>query len=153
MKTLVQLVVVAALGYGLWAYGIPWIRREVGRTTPPVSSAVPGAGGACVQLAARASEALHDELLDSARPLMEDDQWEDAVRGVEATLFEASQGCGCALESCAKTRSALVALTSLLSSARGSFRASQSVPLELSRAYEVANQELWEAYDLARDGK
>jgi hypothetical protein len=153
MKTWLQLVAVVALGYWLWAYGIPWIRREVGRSSPPVSSPARGAGGTCVQTAARASEELHERMLDSARPLVDAASWREAVDEVDASLQQARQACDCALESCARVRDALAAMSEIFESARAQFRSSQSVPLELARRYEQANQELWDGYDLAREGR
>ena len=153
MKTLIQLAVLAALGYGLWAYGVPWVQRRVGQARPPVSSPARGAGGACVQTAARASEQLHDQLLDSARPLYDDADWRGVVDGVDSAMQQARVACDCRLESCALARRALSTLSAVLASAQGQFRSSQSVPLELGRQYEQANQQLWDAYDLARDGR
>jgi len=153
VKTLLQLVVLAALGYALWAYGVPWIQRQVGQSRPPVSDPASGAGGVCVQVAARASEELHDNLLDRARPLIDDASWDEVASEVRWALDQARSTCGCKLESCALARSALTDLTTVYSVARGQFRSSQSIPLELGRQYEKANQQLWDAYHLAREGK
>jgi hypothetical protein len=106
-----------------------------------------------VQLAARASESLHDRMLDSARPLLSDQEWEGVVDEVDSAMAEARAVCGCRLRSCALTRDALESLSLVMSSARGQFRSSQSVPLELGRQYEQANQQLWDAYDLAQAGE
>jgi hypothetical protein len=154
MKTLLQLVVLAALGYAFWIWGLPWVNRTVGQSRPPVSSRARGPGGACVQTAARASEELHDTMLDTGRALMDDAAWDSVAKEVEWSMNEARQACDCKLESCALARQALSTLGSIFSSARSALRrSSQSVPLELSRPYEQANQQLWEAYELARDGK
>jgi hypothetical protein len=153
MKTLVQLLVLVGLGYGLWAYGIPWIQQQVGQSRPPVSTPARGAGGTCVQLAARASEDLYDRMLDSARPLAEEAEWQTIVDEVDTAMAEARLACGCKLRSCALAREALGLLGVVMSSARGHFRSSQSVPLEMGRQYEQANQQLWDAYELAHSGE
>ncbi|HVR29354.1 MAG TPA: hypothetical protein VMS86_07435 [Thermoanaerobaculia bacterium] len=153
MKTLLQLAALVAIGYGLWAYGVPWIQQQVGRSAPPVTRPAPGAGGTCVQVAARAAEELHTRMLDSGRPLIEDRSWVDVTNEVGSALHQARVSCDCKLDSCAQARRALSTLGGVFASARGQFRSSQSVPLELGRQYEQANQELWDAYDLARDGK
>ena len=153
MKTLLQILVVAALGYAFWIYGLPWVQRTVGESRAPVSSPAAGAGGQCVQAAAQASETLHDDLMAEARALYEDAQWDSLVSRVEDALFTARESCNCRLESCGLTREALADLSFVFDTARVSNRTSQSVPLDQSRRYEKANQTLWEAYDLAKDGK
>jgi hypothetical protein len=155
MKTLAQLVVVAALGYLFWVYGLPWVERQAGQARAPVGSPVRGAGGACVQMAARASHALHDRILDTSRGLLDDASWSRLVDEVGSELHQARSACSCRLESCARSREAIAALDALLSSARAAAgsRTSQSIPLDQSRRYERANQTLWEAYELAKEGR
>jgi hypothetical protein len=154
MKKYLQLLVLAALGYAFWVYGLPWVQRQVGQSRPPVSNPARGVGGACVQMAARASEELHDNVLETGRALMDDAAWENVTSELEWSMNQARQACACKLESCALTRQALSTLDSVFSSARGALlRSSQSIPLELSRPYEQANQQLWDAYDLAKEGK
>jgi hypothetical protein len=153
MKTILKLLVLAALGYAFWIYGLPWVERTVGRSQSPVSSPAPGAGGECVQMAARASESLHDDLMEEARSLYEDAQWSQLVAGVENALFTARESCKCKLESCGLARDALADLSYVFDTARASDRTSQSIPLDQSRRLEKANQTLWEAYDLAKAGK
>ena len=154
MKTFFQLLVVAVIGYFLWVYGIPWVRREVGQSGPPVSNPARGAGGTCVQMAARASEELHDQMLDGERGLMDDATWASIADEVDSLMEQARSTCSCKLESCVLARTALATLASIHSSARGSLvRSSQSVPLELGRGYEQANQQLWDAYNLAQEGR
>ena len=153
MKTFLQLVVLAVLGYLFWIYGLPWVQRQVGQSRPPVSNPARGEAGLCIQLAARASEELHDNMLEAGRALMDDATWENISEQVDSEIDQAGYACTCKLESCALVRTALSTLEQIFSSARGArLRSSQSVPLELSRPYEQANQQLWDAYDLAREG-
>lgn len=153
MKTLLQLLVLAALGYAFWVYGLPWVKRQAGQSRPPISSPAAGPGGTCVQMAARASEGLWDSVLDTNRALMDDAGWERVVAEVESTMFQARLSCDCRLESCATARNAIATLQDILSAAHGRFRSSQSIPLEQGRRYEQANQQLWDAYELAREGR
>jgi len=153
MKTIVQILVVVALGYLFWVYGLPWVQRTVGSSRAPVSSPAPGEGGRCVQDAARASEALYDEMLEKGRTLEADDEWADIASRVDDRFQQARIACNCKLESCVATRESLVTLASLLEVSRNEIRTSQSVPLDQGRHYEQANQRLWEAYDLARAGR
>src|SRR5688572_1910527 len=153
MKTFLQLLVVAALGYAFWIYGLPWVQRTVGQSRAPVSSPAPGAGGACVQMAARASESLHDDMMEEGRALREDAQWSRIAEGVESALIDAQEACKCKLESCDLARQALADLNAVFDTARSERRTSQSIPFDQGRRYEQANQTLWEAYELAQDGK
>ena len=153
MKTLLQLLVVVVLGYAFWIYGLPWVQRTVGQARAPVSSPAPGAGGVCVQSAARASESLHDDMMEKGRTLYEADEWNRIAGAVESALFEAQGACKCDLESCELARQALGDLSAVFELARSDLRTSQSIPLDQSRRAEQANQALWEAYELARDGK
>src|SRR5262245_58795850 len=149
MKTFLQLLVVVVIGYAFWVYGLPWVERTVGRSQVPVSSPARGAGGACVQSAARASESLHDDLMEEERALLEDAQWNSIVASVDYALSTARAECGCKPESCRLAGGALSELIAVFETARASTRTSQSIPIDLSRRYEKANQTLWEAYDLA----
>jgi hypothetical protein len=153
MKTILQLLLLALLGYLIWVYGVPWVRRQAGQTGPPVSGLARGPGGSCVQAAALAAEGLHDRLLDHTRALMDDEAWGELVGEVETAMGDARVACTCKLESCATARQAIASLDWVFTAARDQMRSSQSVPLELGRRYEQANQQLWEAYDLARDGR
>ena len=152
MKTLLQLLVVAALGYAFWIYGLPWVQRTVGQSRAPVSSPAPGPAGTCVQMAARASESLHDDMMQEGRTLQEDEEWSRIAGAVDSALFQAQGACKCKLESCGQARAALADLNAVFEAAR-SQRSSQSIPFDQGRRYEQANQTLWEAYDLARAGK
>ena len=153
MKTFLQLLVLVALGYAFWVYGLPWVQRTVGQARAPVLSPAPGPGGACVQTAAQASETLHDELMETSRTLVEDSEWDRIVSRVDDAMFQAREACKCNLESCGVARAALGELSAVFDSARASNRTSQSIPLDQGRLYEKANQGLWEAYDLAKAGK
>jgi hypothetical protein len=153
MKTFLQLLVVAALGYAFWVYGLPWVQRTVGQSRAPVSNPAPGPGGTCVQSAALASESLYDRMLESGRSLEEDAEWSRIAGIVDSELFQARGACGCKLQSCAASREALSALTAVFEAVRSQVSASQSMPFDQGRRYEQANQRLWEAYDLAKDGK
>jgi hypothetical protein len=153
MKTVVQILALLLVGYVFWAYGLPWIQSEVGRDRPPVSNPARGRGGECVQMAARAAERLHDEILDRTRALSDDVQWRATAEEVEAAIQQARFACTCKLQSCVASRDALSNLTSIFVAARGDVRSSQSIPLEYSRRYEKANEMLWRAYELAHDDK
>jgi len=153
MKTVLQILVVVTLGYLFWVYGRPWIQREVGQSRAPTSNPAKGAGGACVQAAAEASEALHDDMLDAGRALLDDASWERITSKVDDEIQQARYACSCRLESCVTAREALSRLSSVFSSAKGQQSASQSIPLELGRSVEQANQLLWSAYDLAKDDR
>jgi hypothetical protein len=153
MKTVLQILFVVTVGYLFWVYGLPWIQREVGRSGAPVSNPAPGKGGACVQAVARASEHLHDDLLERGRMLEDDAEWNRVVEQVDDALHQARFDCDCRLQSCVQSREALSRLSSIFQATRDQIRTSQSVPLEQGRAYERANEMLWEAYDLARQEK
>jgi hypothetical protein len=153
MKTVVQVSALLVLGFLFWMYGMPWIQREVGRDGPPVSNPARGPGGECVQMAARAAERLHDDILDGARALQADDQWSAVTEEVENAIQSARFACTCKLQSCIASRDALSNLTSIFVAAREEVRSSQSIPLEHARRYEKANEMLWRAYELARDDK
>jgi hypothetical protein len=153
MKTILQVLTVVTLGYLFWVYGLPWIQREVGRDRPPLSNPAQGRGGECVQMAARAAERLHDDILDRAHALEDDAQWNAAAEEVESAIQQARFACDCRLQSCIAAREALSSLTSIFVAARDEVRSSQSMPLEYGRSYEQANEKLWRAYELARDEK
>jgi hypothetical protein len=153
MKTVLQILALVIVGYLFWVYGLPWIQREVGRDRPPVSNPARGPGGECVQLAARAGERLHDDILERPRALEDDAEWNATTEEVESAIQEARFACGCRLQSCIAAREALSSFTSIFVAARDEVRASQSVPLEYGRRYEQANETLWRAYELARDDK
>jgi hypothetical protein len=142
---------VATLGYVFWVYGLPWIQREVGRDRPPVSNPAKGPGGQCVQLAARAGERLHDDVLDRPRALADDDQWQATTDEVYGAIQEARFACACRLQSCVAAREALSTFTSIFVAAREDVRSSQSVPLEYGRRWQQGNDMLWRAYEAARD--
>ena len=153
MKTFLQILVVVTLGYLFWVYGLPWVQREVGQSRAPVSNPAKGEGGACVQMAARASERLYDDMLDEGRTLQEDAEWGRIAGEVDDAIQQARGACSCKLQSCIASREVLGTLVAIFSAARDEVRTSQSVPFDQGRRYEQANQRLWEAYDLAKDGK
>jgi hypothetical protein len=153
MKTIVQISAAILLGYLFWAYGLPWIQRNVGQSRAPVSNPAEGRGGECVQAAAQASDRLYEDILAAGRELYDDADWGSRTAKVDDLLHQARFACSCRLQSCVAAREAISRLQSLFQEARVQPRASQSVPLDQGRAYEQANELLWRAYDLARDGK
>ena len=105
-------------------------------------------------MAARASESLHDDMLDEGRTLQEDAEWSGSPGRSTTPVQQARGACKCKLESCIASREALAYLVrGLLEPLATRVRTSQSVPFDQGRRYEQANQRLWEAYDLAKDGK
>jgi hypothetical protein len=153
MKTVLQILTVVTLGYLFWVFGLPWLQREVGRSGPPVGNPAKGKGGECVQAVAKASDRLHDDILEHGRMLEDDGEWNRVVEGVDDALHQARFSCDCRLQSCVASREALARLSSVFQATRDQIRTSQSIPLDQARDYERANEMLWEAYDLARDEK
>jgi hypothetical protein len=153
MKKILQVLAVVTAVYVFWVYGLPWLQSEVGRDRPPVMNPADGRGGECVQMAARAAERLHDEILERHHALEDDATWNALVEEVENAIQQGRFACDCRLQSCVASREALSSLTSIFVAARDDIRSSQSVPLEYGRSYELANEKLWRAYELARDDK
>lgn len=148
-----QLIVIAVAAYLAWAYGMPWVKRFVGRSQAPISDPAPGPGGNCVQMAAQASQKLGDEALTASRGLLDEGEWRRIVDAVDSSLFFADDACRCELESCQEGRSAVSDLRRILEQLEASSpTGSQSAPYELSRDHERINQRLWDARALALDG-
>ena len=147
---IVKIVVIVAVLYVAWKYGLPWLQRQgSGGGSTTSSSAQSG----CPAAAARASEAWGSGLHTFVNPPYDIAAWSSFHDSVESKIASAESECSCGDRSCDKARAAMHDLRSLLSDLDTSIRNGSPPPSDLVQRQETIDKQIDEAGDLTRAGK
>jgi hypothetical protein len=148
---LLKLLVVAAIIFGAWKYGLPWIKQQTSHASE--ASAAGSAGSSCVTNAERASESWGSGIGRFVNPPYDLDAWSRFRADTEAKITTAESSCERAAESCQKARAAMHDLRSLVADLDSAFRNETSVPGDVVRRQESIDNQLDSARALAQLGK
>ncbi|HYI12639.1 MAG TPA: hypothetical protein VEK57_26545 [Thermoanaerobaculia bacterium] len=151
MDRIIKLVVVAAIVFGLWKYGLPWVKKLGGNDTPKTTISR-GGGGGCARSAERASETWGGGIRQFANPPADLNAWSNFRGNVESGINAAEADCGCQAESCRKALSAMRDLRALVNDFDSTIRNGTSASDFVQRQESIDNQ-INEAADLERAGK
>lgn len=146
----VKVIVLIALLYVAWKYGLPWLQRQQsgGGTTTHAT-----AQSGCPAAAARASETWGSGLHQFVNPPYDISAWSSFHDSVESKISAAESECSCSDDSCAKARAAMHDLRSLLSDLDSAIRNGSPPPSDLVPRQETIDRQIDEAADLTRHGK
>jgi hypothetical protein len=145
---IVRIVVVIAIVFAVFKYGVPWVKGLGGSEV--VSS--PSGAGSCVKSAERASETWGSGLRNFVNPPYDLTAWSAFRSSVESSINAAEANCDCASESCTKARGAMRDLRALVSDLDSTVR-NNTAPDDLVGRQERIDNAINEAADLARAGK
>jgi hypothetical protein len=145
---IVKLVVVIAIVFAIWKYGVPWIQRQGsgGKTT------VASDDNSCISSAQRASERWGSGLGRFVNPPYDLDAWSTFRGNVESSISAAESDCSCAAESCTKAREAMRELRSLVADLDSTLR-NGSDPSGFVQRQEAIDNRISEAAALASAAK
>ena len=148
MSRVVKIVVVIAVLYAAWKYGLPWLQRQQsgGSSTQTAQSGCPAA-------AARASEAWGSGLHSFVNPPYDLAAWSSFRDGVESKISSAESECSCGSASCDKAKAAMRDLRSLSSDLDSAIRNGSPPPSDLAQRQEAIDKQIDEAANLTRAGK
>lgn len=151
MDRIVKLLVVVAIVFVAWKYGLPWIQKQTSKTgTDSAASSSPAV--ACVDRASQTSEKWGSGLHQFANPPYDLNAWASFRSDVESSINAAEAECDCAGEACEKTRGALRDLRSLVGDVDSTIRKGSDAS-DLVQRQERIDNAINNAADLARDGK
>lgn len=145
---IVKFVVVIAIVFAVFKYGVPWVKGLGGGEQ--VSS--PSGAGSCVRSAERASETWGSGLRDFVNPPYDANAWSSFRGRVESSINAAEADCDCTSESCIKARGAMRDLRALVNDLDSTVR-NNTPPDDLVGRQERIDNAISEAADLARAGK
>ena len=148
-RTIRPLIVIAVL-FVIWKFGVPFIKAKTGQTG--VDAPAASAGGSCVQSAQRASEAWGNGLSQFVNPPYDLDMWKAFRDNVDSSINAAEAECDCSAESCNKAKAALRDLHALVGDVESTIR-NGSAPTEFVQRQERIDNQLNDAAALAADGK
>ena len=146
---IVKVIVLIAVLYVAWKYGLPWLQRQSGGGGTTHASAQSG----CPAAAARASEAWGSGLHQFVNPpydLTASSSFHDSV---ESRIAAAEGECSCSDQSCEKARGAMHDLRSLSSDLDSAIRNGSPPPSDLAQRQEAIDKQIDEAAELTRAGK
>lgn len=142
-------VIVALLIFG-WKMLGPRIQSKLDSAGSPSTA---GAGSACADRAAGASDAWGRGLARFVNPPVDLDAWGSFRAGVEAQISLAQAACGCAEESCRQAKSALSDLRSLIAEFDTAARSGMAPPSDAVQRQEAIDEAITSAGELARAGR
>src|SRR5258708_34191974 len=108
---LVKWVIVLAIVFVGWKYGLPWIKAK----TSGSSSGTASSDNSCISIADRASEVWGSGIGKFVNPPYDLDAWSSLSASVNSSIVATSTACGCPAESCSKVQSAMKDLHTLVS--------------------------------------
>jgi len=146
---LVKLIVVIAVIFVLWKYGLPWIKAHTGSSTAQTITA----DNSCVAAAERANDAWGSGIGRFANPPYDLEAWGTFKDGVLANISTAETACNGAEASCAKARDAMRDLRSLAGELDASIRSGAPPGSEIVQKQEGINTQLETARALVQGGK
>ena len=152
MRNLLKVALLAVVVYFAYTRVVPLLREPI-RSSPAPDGTMSTGDTPCPDLAALASETWRSGLSHFINPPYRLSDWGLFHSDVQLKLADAKDGCRCTLPSCAKTREALLDLTTLVSSADSAVRAGQPMPSDAPKQQERVNQGIKAAKELARNGK
>ena len=147
-KTLIKLLIVAAIAVFVWKKGIPWWNEHHTGT-----SAASAADDSCVSAAAAASEAWGSSIGRFANPPYDLAAWGEFRSRVEQGIRNAEGRCRCMADSCTTARTAMSELRSLVNELDGSIRSGGPPPSDAVQRQEAIDNAINSARDLAHQGK
>jgi hypothetical protein len=146
---LLKWLVIVAIVFLAWKYGIPWVKQHTGST----KSAPSRADDSCVGAARAASEAWGSGIHQFVNPPYDTGAWSSFRSGIDSKIAAAESACGCSTESCTKGQSAMRDLRSLVSDLDTVIRTGAPPPGDIVQRQESVDRQIDEAQDLVRSGK
>jgi hypothetical protein len=148
---LLKLLVVAAIVFGAWKYGLPWIKQQTSHTVE--ASAAGSAESSCIANAERASESWGSGIGRFVNPPYDMDAWSRFRQDTEAQIATAESSCEGSSESCQTARAAMRDLRSLVADLDSALRNGTSPAGDIVRRQESIDNQLNAAHAMARAGK
>jgi hypothetical protein len=149
MSRIVKLIILIAILYVAWKYGLPWLQRQGSGGSSTHAAATTG----CPAAAARASEAWGSGLHSFVNPPYDLNAWSSFHDGVAGKISAAESECSCSADSCQKARAAMGDLRSLLSDLDSAIRNGSAPPSDVVQRQDAIDKQIDEAAELTRNGK
>ena len=146
---LVKWLLVVAVVYFAWKYGLPMIQQLGGGTHASGTSQQSSCPGA----ASNASEAWGNGLHQFVNPPYDVAAWSDFRARVDSKISAAESECSCSSESCEKVRSAMSDLRGLVSDLDTAIRNGSAPPSDVAQRQEAIDRKIDDAAELTRSGK
>jgi hypothetical protein len=148
-RTLIKLVIVAAVVIVIWKKGLPWLNEHQSTTSTNTSSP----DNTCVSLAESASETWGSSIGRFVNPPYDLAAWDDFRSRVEQRIRNAEGKCSCAADSCTTARAAMNDLRSLVQEMDRSIHDGSPPPSDAVQRQESIDNAINSAHDLVRQGK
>ena len=144
-KTLIKLLIVAAIAVFVWKKGIPWWNEHHSGT-----SATSAADDSCVSAAVEASEAWGSSIGRFANPPYDLGAWGEFRSRVDVAIAKADTLCNCGDDSCTKSKQAMSDLRALVNDLDGSIRNGSEPPGDIVQRQEQIDNAINAARDSLR---
>jgi hypothetical protein len=148
-RTLIKLVIVAAVVIVIWKKGLPWLNEHQSTTTTNTSSP----DNTCVSLAESASETWGSSIGRFVNPPYDLAAWDDFRSRVEQRIRNAEGKCSCAADSCTTAKAAMNDLRSLVQEMDRSIHDGSPPPSDAVQRQESIDNAINSAHELVRQGK
>ncbi len=147
---LLKWVVLLAIIFLAWKYGLPWLQRQSGSHS---TTAAAGAGGSCVGAAQSASDAWGRGIRQFVNPPYDTNAWSAFRSDIESRISAAESACSDSSESSTKVRNAMRDLRGLVSDLDSAIRSGGAPPSDIVQRQEGIDRQIDDAQDLVRSGK
>lgn len=147
-KTLIKLLVVAAVLLFLWKKGLPWLNQQ--QTAKVSNAATTSKGMNCVFEARSASEFWGGNLRAFSSPPYDMTAWTEFKSHMDDRLSRSDEKCSCSDAACTNAKEALTEMRRMVSDVDNMIRAGSPPPSDIVQRLERVDQALDRARDAAK---
>ncbi|HEV2721142.1 MAG TPA: hypothetical protein VG323_14060 [Thermoanaerobaculia bacterium] len=148
---LVKLLLLAAILFAAWKYGLPWIKQQTSHAAE--ASATGSAASSCIVDAERASSSWGSGIGRFANPPYDVEAWSRFRADIDSKIATAETSCSDSSESSQKARSAMRDLRSLVADLDSAIRSGAPPAGDIVQRQEAIDAQLDAARELVRSGK
>jgi len=150
---IVRLVVLALVAWGVWKYGVPWLKSQGFGSSRSSAKVASSPSADCVSAVDDAVAVWSRDIVRFMNPPIDMNEWGDFRSSIDDRLHSAGSTCNCATEACGMATQASRDLRRLLSEMDAAVRSGGAPPGDLVQAQESIDLKLEEAWKLADAGK
>lgn len=145
---LVKLVILGLVVWGVWRYGVPWLKEQgIGGGSKVTAEQTPNVS--CVSAADDAVAVWSRGIVRFMNPPLDQSAWGDFRAEVERKIDQARSACSCPSESCALANDIASDLRKMVSDMDAAARSGGPPPGDLVRAQESIDLKIEQAWKLA----
>ena len=146
-------IIILAVVYAIWKYGIPWIKNEANSMGRSSNLSSASGNSPCVSAAENASSTWGGGIGRYVNPPYDLNAWSSFKGNVDGKISNAESECSCSEESCRTARAAMSDLRGLVADLDSAIRGGASPGQDIVQRQEAIDNKINDARALVQSGK